>query len=69
MGTFPVLISTLVRMRVRQGQISEANPRQRGNLQNGSDLRIAAGLPLRTLEHVKAGLHRMDCRIKSGNDD
>jgi hypothetical protein len=25
--------------------------------------------PLRKLEHVEAGLHCMDCRIKSGNDD
>jgi hypothetical protein len=25
--------------------------------------------PLRKLEHVKARLHCMDCRIKSGNDD
>jgi hypothetical protein len=32
-------------------------------------LGTAAGLPLRKLEHVKVGLHCMDCRIPSGNDD
>jgi hypothetical protein len=32
-------------------------------------LGTAAGRPLRKLEHVKAGLRWMDCRIETGNDD
>jgi hypothetical protein len=69
MGTFPVLISTLVRVRVPTWTNFTGNRRQRENHQNGSDLETAAGLPLRELEHVKAGLHCMECRIESGNDD
>ena len=38
MGTFPVLISTLVRVRVPTGTNLRGNQRQRDNLQNGSDV-------------------------------